>query len=233
MTYEQVLQQLQQFGTAQNRKIYTNHGCDIPVFGVSMANLKKILKPIKKDTKLGKELFFSDNMDAIYLSQWIVDINELTTEDLEDRILYSNYYLLIENAIPTIIGQSAVRTTEILNKWLHHEEPRFRQSAYALYGLYVSSTPDEKLNIDEITNELHYIKENIHQEENRVRYQMNQFVISVGAYIKSLFEVAMDTANAIGTVSVQMGKTACKVPFAPEYLEKIESMNRVGTKRKR
>ena len=33
-------------------------------------------------------------------------------------------------------------------------------------------------------------------------------------------------------VDVDMGDTACKVPNATDYIAKIESMNRVGKKRK-
>ena len=53
-------------------------------------------------------------------------------------------------------------------------------------------------------------------------------------------EVAIDTlggltrASAAGDlmVSVDMGETACKVPLATEYIEKIERLGRVGKKRK-
>ena len=67
---------------------------------------------------------------------------------------------------------------------------------------------------------------------NKVRYVMNQFVIAVGAYVKPLLAEAKKAAQAIGTVSVDMGDTACKVPDASEYIAKIEAMGRVGKKRK-
>jgi len=38
--------------------------------------------------------------------------------------------------------------------------------------------------------------------------------------------------NPIGTVSVDMGQTACKVPVDTQYIEKIEAAGRVGKKRK-
>ena len=61
---------------------------------------------------------------------------------------------------------------------------------------------------------------------------MNGFVISVGAYVKPLLKQAKRVAKTIGTVSVDMGDTACKVPLATEYIEKIEKMGRIGKKRK-
>ena len=61
---------------------------------------------------------------------------------------------------------------------------------------------------------------------------MNGFVIAVGAYVKPLLKQAEATAKKIGKVDVEMGGTACKVPLATEYIEKIESKDRVGKKRK-
>jgi hypothetical protein len=61
---------------------------------------------------------------------------------------------------------------------------------------------------------------------------MNNFVISVGCYIKSLTDLALATGKKVGVVKVDMGKTACKVPFAPEYIEKVKKRGSVGKKRK-
>ncbi|MGQ0441490.1 DNA alkylation repair protein, partial [Bacillus sp. B-TM1] len=40
MLLEEVMQQLEEYGTEQNRKTYKNHGAKEPLFGVSFANLK-------------------------------------------------------------------------------------------------------------------------------------------------------------------------------------------------
>ncbi len=61
---------------------------------------------------------------------------------------------------------------------------------------------------------------------------MNGFVISVGTYVKPLLSAAKQTAKTIGVVSVDMGDTACKVPLATDYIKKVETMGRVGKKRK-
>ncbi len=61
---------------------------------------------------------------------------------------------------------------------------------------------------------------------------MNGFVIAVGAYVKPLLKQAKQAAKKIGTVSVDVGDTACKVPLATATIEKIEKMGRIGRKRK-
>lgn len=232
MTYEDVMMQLESFGTPQNRKIYARHGCDIKQFGVSVLNLKKIAKNIKSNKDVGLRLFWSNNADAMYLSQWVVDVHQLSIEDFETQILASNYYLLIENAIPNIIVQDFHYSQECLNRWLHHPEPRFRQAAYSLFSLLLAKYDDDVLGLSVVKQELVHIQKMIHDEENRVKYAMNSFVISVGTYVKSLLPLTKVVANDIGIVHVEMGETSCKVPYATTYIEKVESMQLVGKKRK-
>jgi hypothetical protein len=61
---------------------------------------------------------------------------------------------------------------------------------------------------------------------------MNSFVIAVGTYVSPHLTRAKAVAQQIGEVYVDVGDTACKVPIATEYIEKVESMGRVGRKRK-
>jgi hypothetical protein len=61
---------------------------------------------------------------------------------------------------------------------------------------------------------------------------MNGFVIAVGSYVKALTELALETAEKIGQVSVDMGGTACKVPPAADYIDKVQQRGAIGKKRK-
>jgi len=61
---------------------------------------------------------------------------------------------------------------------------------------------------------------------------MNGFVIAVGTYVRPLLKEAKEAARKIGEVSVDVGETACNVPLATAYIEKIEAAGRVGKKRK-
>jgi hypothetical protein len=60
---------------------------------------------------------------------------------------------------------------------------------------------------------------------------MNGFVIAVGTYVAPLLNQAKRAAKAIGTVAVNVGDTACKVPVASAAIEKIEAAGRLGKKR--
>jgi hypothetical protein len=92
--------------------------------------------------------------------------------------------------------------------------------------------PDAQLDIPALKKLLERVRRDIHQAHNDVRYAMNGFVISAAAYIQPLTQFAMEVAESIGRVEVDMGDTACQVPYAPEYIRKIEARGTIGKKRK-
>ena len=61
---------------------------------------------------------------------------------------------------------------------------------------------------------------------------MNGFVIALGSYVSELSDDALRAGEEIGKVKVDMGDTACKVPFAPDYIRKMIDRGAVGKKRK-
>jgi hypothetical protein len=61
---------------------------------------------------------------------------------------------------------------------------------------------------------------------------MNGFVISTGSYVKALTDKAIRIGENIGKVNVDMGGTACKVPLATQYIQKVIDRGSLGKKRK-
>lgn len=232
MNLAEVMSALEEMGSEQTKKIYKNHGCKDPMFGVKIGDLKKLVKKIKLNHALGLQLFKTGNYDARYLAHYIVDPNKITKEILDQWINEADSYTLSEFAISPLASESPV-ALECIHDWMKQDEEHVKAASYAVYCNYISITSNEILDYNEIRYLLDIIKETIHNEKNRVRYTMNEFVICVGSYIPELTELALDTAEKIGKVQVPMGKTSCKVPNAVESITKIKKMNRLGKKRKK
>jgi hypothetical protein len=96
----------------------------------------------------------------------------------------------------------------------------------------VGVKPDDELDRAEIEKLLDRVREEIHTAPNRVRYTMNGFVIAVGCFVTPLAAKAKAVGKAIGKVEVDMGGTACQVPDAVAYIEKVAKAGRQGKKRK-
>ena len=48
------------------------------------------------------------------------------------------------------------------------------------------------------------------------------FFLSAGAFVSGLTDEAIAAGERIGTVIVDTGNTVCQVPYAPDYLRKIQ-----------
>jgi hypothetical protein len=117
-------------------------------------------------------------------------------------------------------------------KWIDSKKPAIAATGWATLTGVIGVTPDEDLDIKAVKQLLKRVQKEIHTAPDEVRYNMNGFVIGVGAYVAPLLDDALAAAKRIGKVEVDMGDTACKVPFAPDYIRKIQDRGSVGKKRK-
>lgn len=83
MNLEQVMHELEQMGSVQTRKTYKRHGFKEPMYGVKIADLKKLVKKIKKDHELALKLYQTGNYDAKYLAHYIIDPKKMTKRILD------------------------------------------------------------------------------------------------------------------------------------------------------
>ncbi|WP_115993829.1 DNA alkylation repair protein [Cohnella lupini] len=231
MTLEEVMVELEEMGNEQTKNTFLRHGALEPIFGVRVGDMKRLVKDVKKDQELARALYATGNSDAMYLAGLTVNPKTATKEMLQEWVTQACWYMISEYTVAWIAAESPY-AVELSREWIESPEEQIATCGWSAYANYVSITQDRQLDLDEIRALLLRIEESIHEERNRVRYTMNAFVIAVGAYVVPLFENAHKVAGKIGKVDVHMGQTACKVPLATEYIEKIERMGKTGKKKK-
>jgi 3-methyladenine DNA glycosylase AlkD len=231
MTLEEIMKQLKEMGSEQTKSTLIRHGAHEPFFGVKVGDLKKLVKYVKKDHELALALYDTGNSDAMYLAGLSINPKLVTKEILQDWVQKAYWYMIAEYTVPWVAAESDYGL-ELAREWMESEDEMIACSGWSTYANYLSITSDEKLDWDDISEMLQLVDKTIHQERNRVRYNMNAFVISVGAYVAPLHEEAKAVAESIGKVHVDVGNTACKVPLATDYIRKIEERAKVGTKKK-
>jgi hypothetical protein len=139
--------------------------------------------------------------------------------------------MLSEYSVPWVACESP-HARELALKWIDAKKEHVAAAGWNTYAGIVSVRPDAELDLAEIEALLARIERGIGAAPNRVKYCMNGFVIAVGAGVKPLLAKANATAKKLGTVAVDMGGTACRVPDALAMIQKIEGLGRVGKKRK-
>ncbi|WP_270394322.1 DNA alkylation repair protein [Bacillus paranthracis] len=216
MLLEEVMQQLEEYGTEQNRKTYKNHGAKEPLFGVSFANLKLLKKKKKKDHDLAISLWETKNMDAMTLATMILDPKKVTTELLNKWVQEVDYYCLMD-VLMTAICTSPI-AIERMEDWTKSDDEWIGRAGWAL--LANIAIKNKTLQDDVFSPYLDEIKENIHNEKNRKREAMNLALIAIGIRNEDLEQAAIEIAREIGKVHVDHGATSCKTPDAESYIKK-------------
>ncbi len=231
MTADEIVKELKSLGTDAYKHVLRNHCIPEPFFGVKIEDMKKIQKRIKKDYQLARDLYDTGIYDAMYLAGLIADDLKMTKKDLRHWLDKANCQALCEYTVPWVASESRYGH-ELALEWIESEQENVAVAGWATLSSLVAIKDDTELDLAELKQLLERVGKAIHQQPNGVRYVMNGFVIAVGSYVRGLTELALKTAAKIGPVSVDMGGTACKVPYAPEYIQKVQKRGTIGKKRK-
>src|SRR3712207_2066935 len=130
MTATEVLAELQPLGKESYRKILLNHGVREPVFGVSVENLKKIQKRIKRDHDLALALYDTGVYDAMYLAGLIVDPPKMTKKDLRRWVDGANSNQLCAYTVAWVAAGSP-HGWETALKWIDAKDVRHAVAGWA------------------------------------------------------------------------------------------------------
>jgi 3-methyladenine DNA glycosylase AlkD len=231
MTTSEVMAELERLGDPHQLKMYRNHAAKGQRFGVKASDLKIIAKKLKGQQAVVLELYRTGNLDAMYLAGLAVDGGQMTRKELDAWVKAADWGLISEYTVPFAAAESPF-ARELALKWIDSPKESIATSGWNTYSGWLAMTEDSQLDLPEIGRLLQRVEKEIATTPNRVRYCMNGFVIAVGASVKPMLSKAKATAKKIGKVDVDVGDTSCKVPLALDTIQKLESMGRVGKKRK-
>jgi hypothetical protein len=233
LTIEDLLDDLKSKGSEKTRKTYIRHGMQPDrTLGVSVADLKSIAKTIKGQQEVAFQLYETGIMDAMYLAGLVVDGSKMTRSRLQAWAEAAEGMPMISEYIVPWTTVESTDPDSLAADWIQSKQEHVASSGWCTYSGLVAIREDGALDFERVEELLRIVVQEIGGANNRVRYTMNGFVISVGAYVKPLLHSAQAAAKEIGAVSVPMGDTACKVPLATAYIAKIEEAGRVGQKRR-
>ena len=230
-TCSEIVEELRALGSASIKKVLVNHGACEPFFGVKIGDMKPIEKRLKPNYKLALELYATGISDAMYLAGLITDDMKMTPEDLQTWVEGANWSMHSESTVPWV-ASSGKHGRELALRWIESPVETTACAGWRTLSCLSLVKPDSELDIPEYEALLRRVAATIHQQSNRVRYSMNGFVIACGSNIKALTELASQLGTEIGEVSVMMGNTACRVPFAPESISEVVAKGVVGKKKK-
>lgn len=216
MTLAQVMSALEKAGSAQTRKTYARHGATEPMFGVSFATLKTLMKSIRVDHELALALWETGNLDARNLAVKIADPARMTPSDLDrwastQRLRGCGSYV----AYLAVEGPHARGRAD---KWLAGSTEAKRCSGWLLVAAMAmrdETTPDAWF-----MKRLAELEKSIQKSPNAQREAMLGALIAIGCRSAALRKATVAAAKRIGRIEIDQGDTCCKTPEVAPTLEK-------------
>lgn len=231
MTKAEVMQELESLGNREVKERWSKHGAREPFFGVKVEDLKKVMKKIKNDQQLAMELYDTGNADAMYLAGLVADGTKMTKKQLQAWAEQAYWYMISEYSVAWVASENP-HGHELALEWIDAKKDHIAAGGWSTLAGLLAIRPDSEIDIKEVKSLLERVEQTIHKASNRTRYAMNNFVIAVGGYVPALTAQAIAAGKKIGIVQVDMGDTSCKVPFAPDYIQKMKDKGYTGKKRK-
>lgn len=231
MTALEILEELKPLGSESYKRVMRHHGAKEPFFGVKIGDLKKIVRRVKQDHQLALDLYETGNYDAMYLAGLIADDQRMTRADLRRWVDGAYCGALAGTAVASVAAGSR-HGWDLALEWIDSEKPLVAVAGWATLASLVSVKPDTELDLANLKQLLQRAKQAIHLQPDAVRYQMNHFIICVGSYVASLTGLAIETGEAIGRVSVDLGDNSCDAFYSPDSIRKVQKRGAIGKKRK-
>jgi 3-methyladenine DNA glycosylase AlkD len=213
----ETMRELEKAGSAQTRKTYARHGALEPMFGVSFATLKTMVKRIGVDHDLALELWDTGNHDARTLAIKIADPARMKASDL-DRWASGNRLGMCGGYVAMLAAESPHGPAKA-RQWLSGSDVARRTVAWLLAG-HLAQT-DAGASDAWFAELIERIESTISDQPDAERAAMNQALIQIGGRSPALRKAATAAAKRIGKVEVDHGDTACKTPDAATYIEKM------------
>ena len=216
LSVEDVMAELQAAGSEQTRKTYARHGATAPMFGVSFATLKAMVKRIRVDHDLALVLWKTGNLDARTLAIKVADPARIGAAELDAWAKAPAWGMG-----STYVAQLASESPHARKKaeaWLSAASEQLRTTGWQLVGAMALTdevTPDAWF-----ASRLAEIEEGIQDAPNAQRSAMNRTLIALGCRSPALRKSAVAAAKRIGAVDVDHGDTDCKTPDAAASIEK-------------
>lgn len=231
MELNKIIEELKSLGTERTKKIYMSNGAQEPVFGVTIGAMKPIFKKLKYNQPLAEQLYATGNYDAMYLAGMIAEPKKMSVEDF-NRWIEGAYFYMISDYIVAVTLAEADIAFKVADLWIDSGKELTMSAGWSCYEWMLGNRMDSEFDKNKLLSMLNRVRDTIHNQPDRTKYAMNNFIIAVGISYLPLHEEALIIAKEVGKIDVFKGKNLCPTNVAAEYIQGAVDKGKLGFKRK-
>ena len=230
MELNEIMEELKSLGKERMKKIYIGNGAQEPVFGVTISAMTPIFKKTKYNQPLAEQLYATGNYDAMYLAGMIAEPKKMTVEDFNRWIEGAYFYMISDFIVSVTLAETDIAFT-LSDEWIDSGKELTMSAGWSSYDWLLGTRKDSEFNKDKLLAMLNRVRDTIHNQPNRTKYAMNNFIMAVGISYLPLHEEAMKIAQEVGKIEVLNGKKLYPTSVAAEYIQNQADKGRLGFKR--
>jgi len=219
-TLDEALKALEACGHASVRALNTKNGAPDNQFGVRMGDIRAIAKSIKTNHELGRELWATGNVDAMFLATLIMKPKLLPEEEVERMaasVTFSQARFgqsaLADWLMTNIIRQHPSKEA-LRQRWMESSQPMLARAGWSLTAARIAQAPeglDPAALLDRIEWEMA-------GAPSAVQWTMNGCLAEIGIHFAELRPRALDIGERLGIFRDYPCSKGCTSPFAPIWI---------------
>lgn len=230
MELKDIMKELESLGNERTKKLYMGRGAKEPVFGVTIKAMKPLFQKLKFNQQLAEELYATGNYDAMYLAGMIAEPDKMTEEDFNRWIDGAYFYMISDFIVSVTLAETEIAFT-VADHFIDSGKELVMSAGWCCYNWLLGSRKDSEFNRDKLLEMLHRVRDTIHEQPDRTKNAMNEFLITVGVSYLPLHEEAVETAKAVGQIEIFQGKKKLPTNNALESIQTAAEKGRLGFKR--
>ena len=190
-----ILAELRSLGSEKNRAGMARYGINVDnAFGVSIQELRKAAKPLRKDHTLAAALWATGNHEARLLACFVDDPDAVTADQMESWATDFDSWDLCDQATTSLFDSTAHAWTKA-REWAGRDEEWVKRGGFALMaGLAVH---DKTASDGAFSKFLPLIERGALDERNFVKKAVSWALRNVGKRNLALHEAAIECAERI------------------------------------
>jgi 3-methyladenine DNA glycosylase AlkD len=162
--------------------------------GVSVPDMRKLAKEIRKDHKLALELWKTGIAEARMVAAMVDDPDKLTEEQMEDWVKDINSWDVCDQVCMNLFEKNQLAWKKIID-WSARKEEFVKRTAFSLIACL--AWHDKKTNDEKFIELLPVIIRGATDERNFVKKAVNWALRNIGKRNLNLNEAAINTAKEI------------------------------------
>jgi len=215
-TAEEVLARLNSMARPDQLEGMARYGIAIEKrLGISIPNLRKLAKEIKKDHELALELWKTGIAEARILAGMIGDPQKLTEEQMEDWVKEINSWDVCDQVCMNLFDKSPLAWKKVLD-WSEREEEFVKRAAFTLIACL--AWHDKKAEDGKFIELLPVIKREAKDQRNYVKKAVNWALRHIGKRNINLNKAAIDAAKEIRQLDSKVARW-----IASDAIRELES----------